>query len=359
VLLHDHLDGGVRPATLVELAAERGYRDLPTADPGALAARLRRRGPGADLPGYLRGFRHTVAVLQEADALSRVAAEAVADLAADGVVHAEIRFAPELHTEAGLTHDEAVRAVLSGLSAGEATVAAAGGRIVVRAVLTAMRTAARSVEIAAAALRFRDEGVVGFDIAGEEAGYPPSRHLEAFDLLRRHHFPFTIHAGEAFGLPSIAEALDWCGAQRLGHGVRLVDDITGEGDGVRLGRLAHAVRDRRVPLEMCPTSNVDTGAARSYGEHPIGRLMDLGFRVTVNTDNRLFSGVSPSDEFVHLAAAFGVGLERMEWLTVNAMKSAFVHFDERVAIIDHVLLPAFARLRAERDGRPASERSER
>ena len=349
VLLHDHLDGGVRPSTVVELAAEYDYTALPTTDVDDLASSFRRGANRRDLGLYLQTFAHTVGVLQHAGALTRVAGECARDLADDGVVYAEVRFAPELHTDAGLTLDEVVRAVLDGFRAGEAAAAAAGRPIVVRALITAMRTAARSAEIAALALRFRDEGVVGFDIAGAEAGFPPSRHMDAFDLIRLHHFHITIHAGEAFGLPSISEALSYCGAERLGHGVRIVDDITRTtGGGVMLGRLADYVRDRRVPLEMCPTSNVHTGAAVSYDDHPIGLLMDLGFRVTVNTDNRLMSGVSLSDEFLHLADAFGMGLVRSEWLTVNAMKSAFVHFDERLALINDTIKPAYVALRAGR-----------
>lgn len=346
VLLHDHLDGGLRPATVVELAREHGYRGLPTNDVDDLAAWLRQGAGRRDLERYLQAFTHTVGVLQHPTALARAAAECAEDLAADGVVYAEVRFAPELHTEAGLTLDEVVRAVLDGFEDGARTAAAAGRPIVVRTLLTAMRTAARSAEIAGVALRFRDEGVVGFDIAGAEAGYPPSRHMDAFELIRLHHFHITIHAGEAFGLPSIAEALSYCGAERLGHGVRLVEDIVVRPDGTAvLGRLADYVRDRRVPLEMCPTSNVDTGAAPGLAEHPIGLLMDLRFRVTVNTDNRLMSGVRLSDEFLRLSAVFGVGLDRMEWLTVNAMKSAFAHFDERIRLIDEVIRPGYAAVR--------------
>ncbi len=345
VLLHDHLDGGVRPSTVIDLAAEHGYADLPTTDVDELSEWMLRGANRRNLELYLQTFAHTVGVMQHDDALRRVAAECAEDLAADGVVYAEVRFAPELHVDEGLGLDEVVRAVLAGFREGERRAAAAGRPIVVRALITAMRTAARSVEIAELALRFRDEGVVGFDIAGAEAGFPPSRHMDAFDLIRREHFHITIHAGEAFGLPSISEALGWCGAERLGHGVRIVDDVTREPDGShRLGRLAEYVRDRRVPLEMCPTSNVHTGAAASYEDHPIHLLMDLRFRVTVNTDNRLMSGVSLSDEFVHLADSMGLTLDRMQWLTINAMKSAFNHFDERLALIDEVIKPGYAAL---------------
>src|SRR5215472_11627982 len=294
VLLHDHLDGGLRPATIVELAESSGYDGLPTTDPaelgGLISAAAAERG---NLEVYLETFKHTVGVMQTREALVRVAAECAEDLAADGVAYAEVRFAPELHVTAGLSLDEVVEAVLAGFAEGSQ-----GRAIRVYTLLTAMRTAARSLEIAELAVRHRDEGVVGFDIAGAEAGSRPSRHLDAFQYVSRENFHITIHAGEGFGLPSIWEAVQECGTERLGHGVRIVDDIeiTPEG-AVRLGRLAAYIRDRRIPLEMCPTSNVQTGAARSLAEHPIRILRQLQFRVTVNTDNRLMSQVTLSSEF--------------------------------------------------------------
>jgi len=285
--------------------------------------------------------------MQERDAIARVAAECAEDLAADGVVYAEVRMAPELCTERGLTLDEVQEAILDGYRRGMANAASAGQPIVIRSIVTAMRQAARSVEVAECAVRWRDAGVVGFDIAGPEAGYRPTRHLEAFDKIRHENFHITIHAGEGFGLPSIWEALQFCGAERLGHGVRIVDDITIRPDGsVELGRLAAFVRDRRVPLEMCPTSNVHTGAVQSVADHPIDLLRRLRYRVTVNTDNRLMSGVSLSSEFAALDEAFGIGLGEMEWLTINAMKSAFAPFDERLRIINEVVKPRYAHLRA-------------
>ncbi|KQT94197.1 adenosine deaminase [Marmoricola sp. Leaf446] len=343
VLLHDHLDGGLRPATIVELADEVGHA-LPAADAASLGRWFTESADSGSLPRYLETFDHTVAVMQRADHLRRVARECVEDLAADGVVYAEVRYAPEQHLAAGLTLDEVVRAVQDGIDEGTTAVAAGGGRaIVVRQLLTAMRHAARSREIAELAVAHRDVGVVGFDIAGAEAGYPPTRHLDAFEHMKRSNAHFTIHAGEAFGLPSIWEALQWCGADRLGHGVRLIDDIEVLDDGeVRLGRLASYVRDRRVPLELCPHSNVQTGAAASIAEHPIGLLARLKFRVTVNTDNRLMSGTSMTREMQALVEAFGWGLEDLRWVTVNAMKSAFVHFDQRLAIIEDVVKPAYA-----------------
>jgi adenosine deaminase len=345
VLLHDHLDGGLRPGTVVELADAIGYGKLPSQDVAEVTRWLRRGAQRGHLNLYLDAFQHTVAVMQTADALRRVAAECAEDLAADGVVYAEVRFAPELHVTQGLALDEVVEAVLEGFRAGSA-----GRRIVVYALLTAMRTAARSLEIAELAVRHRDRGVVGFDIAGAEAGSPPSRHLDAFQYVARENFHITIHAGEGFGLPSIWEALQWCGAERLGHGVRIMDDIDISPEGVAtLGRLASYVRDRRIPLEMCPTSNVQTGAAPSIEAHPIRLLRQLSFRVTVNTDNRLMSGVTLSSEFHRLAEVFGYGWRDMEWLTINAMKSAFAHFDERLRIIDTVIKPGFATARAASD----------
>jgi adenosine deaminase len=346
-LLHDHLDGGLRPATVVDLAREYGYRGLPTEDVEALAAWIRRGADRKSLELYLETFAHTVGVMQERDAIIRVAAECVEDLAADGVVYAEVRYAPELSVEQGLTLDEVVEATIEGFRIGMERAGVLGRPIVVRPLVTAMRQAARSREIAELAIRWRDAGVVGFDIAGPESGYRPTRHLDAFEHVRRENGHITIHAGESFGLPSIWEAIQICGAERLGHGVRIVDDITVRADGsVHLGRLATFVRDRRIPLEMCPTSNVHTGAATSVAEHPIDLLRRLRFRVTLNTDNRLMSGVTLSSEFEALDAAFGIGLGEMEWLTINALKSAFAPFDERLRIINEVVKPGYAHLRA-------------
>jgi len=340
-LLHDHLDGGLRPATIVELADAVGHQ-LPSTDADELGRWFVAAADSGSLERYLETFAHTVAVMQTADALHRVAAECALDLAADGVVYAEVRFAPEQHTEAGLSLPQVVEAVLAGFADGSARAADAGTPIRVGTLLTAMRHAARSMEIAELAVLFRDAGVVGFDIAGAEAGFPPTRHLDAFEYLQRENYHFTIHAGEAFGLPSIWQAIQWCGADRLGHGVRIVDDVDPR---TRvLGRLASYVRDKRIPLELCPSSNVQTGAAPSIKEHPIGLLHDLRFRVTVNTDNRLMSGTSMSREMVLLVEAFGYGWADLQWFTVNAMKSAFIPFDERLVLINDVIKPAYAKL---------------
>jgi adenosine deaminase len=341
-LLHDHLDGGLRPATIVELAGAVGH-DLPATDPEELGRWFVAAANSGSLERYLETFAHTVAVMQTAEALRRVAAECALDLAADGVVYAEVRFAPEQHLERGLSLDGVVEAVLAGFVEGSAAAALAGQPIRIGTLLTAMRHAARSQEIAELSVRYRDSGVVGFDIAGAEAGFPPTRHLDAFEYLQRENFHFTIHAGEAFGLPSIWQAIQWCGADRLGHGVRIVDDII-PGTRPVLGRLAAYVRDKRIPLELCPSSNVQTGAAPSISDHPIGLLRDLRFRVTVNTDNRLMSGTCMSREMALLVEAFGYGWAELQWFTINAMKSAFIPFDERLAIINEVIKPAYAKL---------------
>lgn len=348
VLLHDHLDGGLRPATVIDLARQTGYDTLPTTDVDELSTWFYGAAHSGSLERYLETFAHTVGVMQTREALIRVAAECAEDLADDGVVYAEVRFAPELHVERGLTHEEVIDAVLEGFAQGSAAAAERGHVIVVRALLTAMRHAAHSREIAALAVAFRDKGVAGFDIAGAEKGFPPSRHLDAFEYLRRENAHFTIHAGEGFGLPSIWEAIQWCGADRLGHGVRIVEDIdtatASDDEQPALGLLAQYVRDKRIPLELAPTSNVQTGAAASIAEHPIGLLTDLKFRVTVNTDNRLMSGCTMTSEMLGLTEAFGYTWETLQWFTVNAMKSAFLPFDERLRLINDVIKPGYAEL---------------
>jgi len=349
VLLHDHLDGGLRPQTILELADEVGH-ELPAQDAESLGRWFVESADSGSLERYLETFDHTVAVMQTAEQLRRVARECALDLAEDGVVYAEVRYAPEQHLAEGLTLEQVVEAVRDGFAEGQQQAADDGRPLVVRQLLTAMRHQARSREIAELTVAYRDQGVVGFDIAGAEAGYPPTRHLDAFEYLQRENAHFTIHAGEAFGLPSIWQAIQWCGADRLGHGVRIIDDIDLDGGSAggapRLGRLASYVRDKRIPLEMCPSSNIQTGAAASIAEHPIGTLTDLRFRVTVNTDNRLMSGTSMTTEMDKLVEAFGYGMPDLRWFTINAMKSAFLPFDERLAIIDEQIKPAYAVLSA-------------
>lgn len=341
VVLHEHLDGGLRPQTIIDISAEIGH-ELPASDAASLGRWFVESCESGSLERYLETFDHTVAVTQTAGNLARVAREAVVDLATDGVVYAELRWAPEQHTTQGLSLRETVEAVQAGIEEGKSEAEVAGRPIVVGQLVTAMRHADRGLEIAEIAVEKRDEGVFGFDIAGAEDGFPPILHLEAFEYLRHENAHFTIHAGEAFGLPSIWQAIQRCGTDRLGHGVRIIDDIDfTDPDNPKLGLLAAYVRDRRIPLEMCPSSNIQTGVAASIAEHPIGVLKQLGFRVTVNSDNRLMSGTSISREFGLLAEAFGYGIEDVRWFTLNAMKSAFYPFDKRLAIINDIIKPGY------------------
>src|SRR5216117_3247011 len=321
VLLHDHLDGGLRPATVVELARELKYTGLPTTDAGELATWFHASAASGSLALYLRGFAHTIAVMQTPESIERVAYECGEDLAKDGVVYAESRYAPVFSTTRGLSLQEVVDAVARGFVRAEAR-----HGITMRQIVCAMRDSTDSLEMARLAVANRDRGVVGFDIAGEEAGYPPKAHVDAFQLCRRENFSITIHAGEAFGPPSIWQALQYCGAHRIGHGVRLVEDMAiSEGKVVKLGPLAAYVRDKRIPLELCPSSNVDTGAVPTLADHPIRHFIAQRFRVTVNTDNRLMSHVTLSEELHRLSRAFGLTLAEVERLSINAMKS--VTFD--------------------------------
>lgn len=335
-VLHDHLDGGLRPTTLVELADAVGHT-LPTTDPDELAAWYYEAANSGDLVRYIATFEHTLAVMQTREGLLRTAEEYVLDLAEDGVVYGEVRYAPELLVNGGLALSEVVETVQEGLASGMAKAAAQGTPVRVGTLLCGMRMFDRVREAADLAVAFRDAGVVGFDIAGAEDGFPPADHLAAFEHLRVENVPFTIHAGEAHGLPSIHQALQVCGAQRIGHGVRITEDIV---DG-KLGRVAGWVRDRRIALEMCPTSNLQTGAATSIAEHPITHLRDLGFRVTLNTDNRLVSGTTMTREMSLLVDEAGWTLDDLRTVTVNSLKSAFIPFDERAALIRDVVLPGY------------------
>lgn len=346
VLLHDHLDGGLRPATVVELAAQIDH-ELPTTDPEELGRWFVDAASAGTLELYLETFAHTVAVMQTADALRRVARECALDLAADGVVYAEVRFAPEQHVQRGLSLQEVVDAVRAGFDEGAAQAGAEGRPIRVLAILCAMRHLDRWQEVADLAIANRGSGVVAFDLAGPEEGFPASRFPEVFDTLRAAHLPCTLHAGEAAGLESIAGAVAQ-GAVRLGHGVRLADDVGADELGDRLGLLAHWVRDRRLALEVAPSSNVQTGGAPSVAEHPVTRLLRLGFAVTVNTDNRLQSGTSLGRELTLLVEEAGWTLADLEDVAVTAAAHAFVHHDERAALIDTVIRPAYAAARGGR-----------
>lgn len=332
VALHDHLDGGLRPATILEEARAIGH-PLPADSPEALADWFYDAADSGSLERYLETFTHTIAVMQTADQLRRVAREFVEDQATDGVVYAEARWAPEQHLAGGLSLSAAVEAVRDGLAEGMAACADAGRPVVARQILTSMRHATPSTDIAELAVAYRHDSVCGFDIAGAEDGFPPSRFAAAFDYLKRRNMEFTIHAGEAFGLPSIWEAVQLCGASRLGHGVRLVEDIAADGT---LGELAGYVRDRRIALEVCPSSNLQTGICDTIAEHPFGLLARLRFRVTVSCDNRLMSRTTLSRELALLSEAFGYGLEDLRRFSLNAAKSAFLPWDRRLELIDQV-----------------------
>jgi adenosine deaminase len=351
VSLHDHLDGGLRPATIIELAAEAGHQ-LPSTDPVALGEWFLESADSGSLERYLETFDHTVAVMQTKEALFRVAKEFVEDLADDGVVYGEVRWAPEQHLAKGLTLDEAVEAVQAGLEAGVDAVEATGRPIQVGQLITAMRHADRGQEIAELAVRHRDKGAVGFDIAGAEDGFPPYRFKDAFTYLAENQFPVTVHAGEAAGLDSIVDALVSGRALRLGHGVRIAEDITVDFEGetdpedggevgvVTLGRVASWVRDRGIALECSPSSNLQTGAVAGFGEgiesHPFDLLYQTGFKVTINPDNRLMSGVSLSDEYELLVEAFDYDLDDLLELTLNAAEAAFLPLEEREALVEYI-----------------------
>ena len=341
VSLHDHLDGGLRPATVFEIATEIGH-PLPADSAEALGHWFAESANSGSLVRYLETFDHTIAVMQTPEHLRRVARELVEDLAYDGVVYGEARWAPEQHTRGGLSEAEAVEAVRDGLAEGMAAAADQGQQLEVSQLLTSMRHAEPTTRIAELALAYRDQGVVGFDIAGAEDGFPAERFLPAFQLLKQSSFPYTVHAGEAAGVDSIWGALQLCSANRVGHGVRIIDDIhTDRGGTMRLGRLAAYVRDQQVPLELCPSSNAQTGAVPSLAAHPFRFLDELGFRVTVNPDNRLMSATSMTQEFGVLIEHLGYDLEGLRRVTLNAAASAFLPWDRRQALIADVLVPAY------------------
>lgn len=341
VLLHEHLDGVLRPQTVIELARAVDYPGLPTQDPEELARWFHQGANQGSLPKYLEGFAHTIAVLQTEEALERVAYEQAEDLTADGVVYFETRFAPIFHTRKGLTHQQVITAVLKGLERGRQDFGVRSGLII-----CAMRNMDVSLEMAQLAVDFRDRGVVGFDLAGEEGGFPAKKHVEAFHYIQRENFNITIHAGEGFGKESIWQAIQYCGAHRIGHGTRLIDDIAvADGRIVKLGDLSQYVLDKRIPLEICLLSNVHTGAAKSLEEHPFKVFYQGKFRVTLNTDNRLMSDTNMTKEFAAAAETFGLTLEDFEKLTINAMKSAFLPYDQRCDLIYSVIKPGYAKAR--------------
>ena len=341
MLLHEHLDGVLRPETIIELARDTGYTGLPTADAQTLAQWFYRGANQGSLAKYLEGFAHTIAVMQTEQALERVAYEQAEDLSKDGVVYFETRFAPVFHTKNGLSHQQVVSAVLKGLERGRTGFGISSGLII-----CAMRNMDVSLEMAELAVDFRARGVVGFDLAGEEGGYPPKKHVDAFHYIQRENFNITIHAGEGYGKESIWQAIQYCGAHRIGHGTRLIEDIAVvDGKAVKLGDLAQYVLDKRIPLEICLISNVHTGAAKSLAEHPFKILFQEKFRVTLNTDNRLMSRTSMTQEFEAAADTFGLTLDDFEKITINAMKSAFLPYKQRCDLIYSIIKPGYAEIR--------------
>jgi len=346
VVLHDHLDGGLRPQTIIELAKDNGYKKLPTKDTDKLARWFHRGAKRGSLALYLEGFAHTTGVMQTEEALERVAYEMMEDMHNDGVVYVETRFAPVFHTSKGLHWEEIVTAVLRGLEKGKKDFGVKYGLII-----CAMRNMKLSEEMAELAVDFRERGVVGFDLAGEEGGYPPKKHVDAFHYIQRANFNITIHAGEAFGKESIWQAIQWCGAHRIGHATRLIEDMKLSADDptevVSMGYLAQYVLDKRIPLEMCLTSNVDTGAVKSVAEHPFGIYHRYKFRVTLNTDDRLMSNTTMTKEFKLAHDTFKLSLDALEKLTINAMKSAFIPYKERIDIIYSTIKPGYEKARQE------------
>jgi len=344
-LLHEHLDGGLRPSTVAELARDCAYDELPTTDPGELGEWFYQGANRKSLPLYLEGFRHTIAVMQTQEALERVAYEFLEDMARDNVVYAEVRFAPHFHTTNGLGLDAVMTAVLRGLRRGRADFGVEYGLIVCALRNEHPDLSTKLVELA---LAYREQGCVGFDLAGEEAGHPAKEHIRAFQLALRMNFSITIHAGESFGPESIWQALQYCGAHRIGHGTRLIEDLViYEGKVVKIGSLAQYVLDHRIPLEICLLSNVHTGATPSLEQHPFPIFNELGFRLTLNTDNRLMSRTSVTDEYMVAVESFRCTLDDLETLSINGMKSAFAHYDKRCEMIYSRIKQGFRDLRNE------------
>ncbi|HKB86833.1 MAG TPA: adenosine deaminase [Ignavibacteriaceae bacterium] len=342
VLLHDHLDGGLRPETVIELAKEIKYKKLPTNDPGELADWFHRGANKGNLVEFLQGFDHTTAVMQTREALQRSAYEMMEDMRNDGVCYVETRFAPVFHTNKNMYPEDAVLAVLEGLEKGKNDFGVGYGLI-----LCAMRNMKDSLEIAELAINFRDSGVVGFDLAGEEGGYPPKKHIDAFQFIQRSNFNITIHAGEAFGKESIWQAIQWCGAHRIGHATHLKEDIVSgkNGSSFVFGELAQYILDKRIPLEICLLSNLHTGAVDRLENHPFKILYDNKFRVTINTDDRLMSNTTMTNEFLIAQKYFGITIDDIEKITINAMKSAFIHYNERLKYIYKIIKPGFQKTR--------------
>lgn len=342
VLLHDHLDGGLRPQTVIDLAKEVKYNKLPTTDSGELGEWFHRGANKGNLVEFLQGFEHTCAVMQTKEALFRVAYETMEDMKNDGVCYIESRFAPVFHTQKGLYFDDILDAVLSGFEKGKNDFGVGYGLI-----LCGMRNMKNTLEIAELAVNYRSDGVVGFDLAGEEGGYPPKKHIDAFQFIKQKNFNITIHAGEAFGKESIWQAIQFCGAHRIGHATRLIEDIVFDKDGtaVALGDLAQYILNTRLPLEICLLSNLHTGAIDKLENHPFYKLYKEKFRVFLNTDDRLMSDTTLTKEYITASELFGINLDDVEKLNINAMKSSFISYKERLHYIYNIIKPGYQKMR--------------
>jgi adenosine deaminase len=344
VLLHDHLDGGLRPQTIIDLADELNYKKLPTHNKDKLAEWFHRGANRGNLVEFLKGFEHTTAVLQTKEGIERAAYEMIEDMKKDGVVYVETRFAPIYHVNKNMYLEDTVTSVLKGLERGKNDFGVGYGLI-----LCGMRNMKNTLEIAELAVNFRRDGVVGFDLAGEEGGYPPKKHLDAFQFIQRANFNITIHAGEAFGKESIWQAIQWCGAHRIGHATRLIEDIITDENGevVSFGDLAQYVLDKRIPLEICLLSNVHTGAVDKIENHPFAILFKEKFRVTINTDDRLMSANTLTKEFLTAVNYFDISFDEIEKITINSMKSAFIPYKERLRYIYEIIKPGYQKVRNE------------
>ena len=336
-VLHDHLDGGVRVSTILELADERGYADLPASTEEDLAAWFH-QGRSGSLERYLEAFEYTVAVMSSQDAIRRVAYETGIDLAADGVVYAEVRFGPSLHMIHGLSREAVIEAALDGFDAAQRETG-----IVLYGITCALRHETDSEEVVRAAIPYLAQGMVAFDLAGPEVGFPADDHVAACRLARDAGLGLTIHAGEADTANSIWRAVARCGATRIGHGVRIADETDFDGTRItELGPLARRIRDHRIPLEVAPTSNLHTSAFPSTAEHPFGALYRSGFNVSINTDNRLMSGITMTHEYELASRTFDLGAGDLSAITVAAIEAGFGDWPTRKRLIDEVVVPAYA-----------------
>ena len=319
--LHCHLDGSLRPETMIELGLELD-RTMPAPDAESLREYMT-VDDARNLEDYLERFAITLSVMQTEPALERIAYELAEDAWRDGVRYIEVRYAPVLNVREGLSLEQAVEAPLRGLARAEAEHGITG-----RVIVTAIRNMAPSVsqELAELAVAYRHRGVVGFDLAGGEAGNPAKAHRAAFEYARCHDLACTCHAGEGDGAESVRQAVHVCGADRIGHATRLIEDTS----------LTDYCNDRRIALEICLTSNVQTRAADSYASHPFREYYDRGLNVVLNTDNRLMSGVTLTDEYMHAAESLDFGFDELARVALNGFESCFLPHEERMQLIAEV-----------------------